>query len=422
MMAPLLGCIADDYTGATDLSSMLVRAGMRVVQCFGVPQTTDECTDTDAVVVSLKSRAIPAEDAVQCSLNALQFLQVLGIKQFFFKYCSTFDSTPAGNIGPVADALAESLGASQVLFCPAFPENGRTVYCGHLFVNAVPLHESSMRYHPLNPMTDSNLVRVLQAQSKRRVDVWKRKDSPTVQDDCHWIADAIDEDDLKSVASRAREHRLLTGGSAIARYWAEELIAASKRNIDQRDARTTNREKQAVESLSGHSIVLAGSCSEATRSQITEFEKQYPVYRLDLTLRSVEDTANAALAWTDQNCQTLDRHAIPLLICSSADASAVSFARERWGESQAAIRVEQTFALIAKGLIERGIHRLIVAGGETSGSVMEALRIRAVRIKHEIAPGVPWVETTSTPKLSLALKSGNFGGTRFFLDALECAP
>ncbi len=422
MRAPLLGCIADDYTGATDLSSMLVRAGMRVVQCFGIPDTVDTKCEADAVVISLKSRSIPAEYAVSNSIEALRFLQTLGTERFFFKYCSTFDSTPAGNIGPVADALAEYLDVRQVLFCPAFPENGRTVYCGHLFVAAVPLHESSMRYHPLNPMTDSNLVRVLQSQSKRRVDVWKRGEAEGGQSACHVIADAIDDEDLKRIASHARQHRLVTGGSAIARYWAEELLAESYRNNHPHNDRCSRPTRASIETLRGRSMILAGSCSEATRSQIAEFAKRYPVVQLDLDFSNIEESANVALAWTDQQWESLDNQQPPLLICSNAEESDVSLTRKLWGETQAAERVEKIFALIARGLIERNVQRLIVAGGETSGSVIAALSIRSVRIQHEIAPGVPWVQTTTSPTLNLALKSGNFGGTRFFLDALECAP
>ncbi len=422
MMAPLLGCIADDYTGATDLSSMLVRAGLRVVQCFGVPDAVEHGLDADAVVVSLKSRSIAADEAVRCSLDALRFLQTLGIDRFFFKYCSTFDSTSAGNIGPVADALANELNAGNVIFCPAFPENGRTVYCGHLFVGGVPLHESSMRNHPLNPMTDSNLVRVLQAQSTRPVELLRLGDSLKSNHECHLIADSINDDDLRRVASRAREHRLLTGGSAIARYWGEELMASSGRDASQQNELACDQSKTRVESRNGHSIILAGSCSEATRLQITEFAKQYPVCHLDLELAEVQESASGALAWCDGHWDSQENGQVPLLICSSASASAIDGARARWGEQAAAERVEQIFSLIAKGLIDRNVHRLIVAGGETSGAVINALGIQAVRIDHEITPGVPWVETASPRKLALALKSGNFGGPRFFFDALECAP
>jgi uncharacterized protein YgbK (DUF1537 family) len=382
--------------------------------------------DADAIVVSLKSRSIPASQAICRSVDALKFLQSQGIQQFFFKYCSTFDSTPAGNIGPVADALAEQLEARDVMFCPAFPENGRTVYCGHLFVAGVPLHESSMRHHPLNPMTDSNLVRVLQAQSQRHVALWPRGEKPVAADGQHWIADAIDDNDLKRIAHQASEHRLLTGGSAIARYWAEELLAKSNRKVVV-DNDAKSKRKSTLAQPTGRSAILAGSCSDATRSQIAEFAKRYPLYQLDLTQDAVEDSAGLALAWVNEKwassrSDSPSSPTTPLLICSSVDATAVAQARQRWGESHAAVRVEQIFALIAKGMIDRDVRRLIVAGGETSGSVLDALQVKSVRIEHEIAPGVPWVQTTGTPALSLALKSGNFGKNSFFIDALENAP
>jgi uncharacterized protein YgbK (DUF1537 family) len=421
-MAPWLGCIADDYTGATDLASMLVRAGLRVVQCFGIPDDAGQWADADAVVVSLKSRSVAADQAVCSSLDALRFLQFLGIKRFFFKYCSTFDSTRAGNIGPVADALTHELNAGEVIFCPAFPENGRTVYCGHLFVGGVLLHESSLRNHPLNPMTDSNLVRVLQAQSTRPVQVLTLGEALDTYHDCHLIADSINDDGLRRIARRARDHRLLTGSSAIARYWAEELIASSNQDVSQHRAMRSERNNSVTESLHCRSIILAGSCSEATRSQIAEFAKRFPVCHLDLTLHEVQKSASAALAWCDRHWDSPEHGRIPLLICSGASPAAIDLARRRWGEELAALRVEQAFALIAQGLMQRDVRRLIVAGGETSGAVIDALRIPAVRIGCEIAPGVPWVETRRPPELALALKSGNFGGPRFFFDALESAP
>ncbi|MEL6107985.1 MAG: four-carbon acid sugar kinase family protein, partial [Planctomycetota bacterium] len=202
MKTPLLGCIADDFTGATDLASMLVRAGLRVIQCFGLPDDLDSLRDADAIVVSLKSRSIPPNEAVSLSLKALNVLRELRVQRYFFKYCSTFDSTEQGNIGPVADVLAAELDNATTLFCPSFPENGRTVYCGHLFVHGIPLHESGMRNHPINPMTDSNLVRVLQTQSDRKVSVWKLNDPPPTSTSQHVIADAISEEDMARVARR----------------------------------------------------------------------------------------------------------------------------------------------------------------------------------------------------------------------------
>ncbi|TWT49163.1 hypothetical protein Pla22_43550 [Rubripirellula amarantea] len=436
MSGPLLGCIADDYTGATDLSSMLVRAGLRVIQCFGTPDANAKYGDADAVVVSLKSRSIPADEAVSMSFDALRFLRSIETQRYFFKYCSTFDSTPAGNIGPVADALADELDASQVIFCPAFPENGRTVYCGHLFVGGVPLHESSMRNHPLNPMTDSDLVRVLQAQSKRKVERLSLGNPQRDESGCHLIADSINEDDLKRVAEFSREHRLLTGGSAIARYWAEALLPNQSRrsieaetNEDCADNLGSDAAEQSTAKAANsqtRSVVLAGSCSDATRNQISEFAATFPVMNVDLSLTSIDDSASLALDWCDQQWHQSDESEKLILISSGANTEVVEAARRRWGDQEAANRVEQIFALIAKGLVERGVGRIVVAGGETSGAVINSLGIDAVRIGREIAPGVPWVEAIGLSQgghpLSLALKSGNFGGPRFFFDALECEP
>lgn len=407
MTAPILGCIADDYTGATDLSSMLVRAGLRVVQCFGTPDL-DDLSDVDAIVVSLKSRSMPADDAVKMSLAALRFLQDLGVKHFFFKYCSTFDSTPEGNIGPVADALAAALDAGQVIFCPSFPENGRTVYCGNLFVGGVPLNESGMRNHPLNPMTDSSLVRVLQTQSSRPVRCLGLDQELSADGQQHLIADAITNEHLQRIAKLARDHRFMTGGSAIARYWAEEIVTAT-------DAARHAPATKTTKSDSSRSIVLAGSCSDATRQQVAAFADSHPVYHLKLDSDNAKQEADAALAWCSQHSASAE----PLLICSSAEES-VHAARQRWGPQRAAKIVEETFAFIATALVDQGIRQIVVAGGETSGAVINALNIHAIRIGKEIAPGVPWVQSTKAPFLSLALKSGNFGGPRFFFDALEC--
>ncbi len=433
MKTPWLGCIADDYTGATDLSSMLVRAGLRVVQCFGTPDRQEDLDDADAIVVSLKSRSIPADEAVELSLGALQFLQRLGTERFFFKYCSTFDSTARGNIGPVADALANELDADNVLFCPAFPENGRTVYCANLFVAGVPLAESGMRDHPLNPMTDSNLVRVLQAQSSRHVAFLglgqelkgsqdRLGEDRTGTSGQHFIVDAIDNEHLRRVATLARDHRLLTGGSAIARYWAEALAEdhAGRGRAASRGERAET--SNATKAAPARSVVLAGSCSDATRTQIAEFASRFPVLYLNVQGDHVKEVADTALAWCDEQWASTRHAKAPLLISSSADVSLVEAARQRWGEQRAAELVERMFGAIASGLVERGIGRLIVAGGETSGAVINALQIKAIRIGREIAPGVPLVESLGSPNLLMALKSGNFGGPRFFFEALECEP
>ncbi|MEO1524533.1 MAG: 3-oxo-tetronate kinase [Planctomycetota bacterium] len=410
MKTPLLGCIADDFTGATDLASMLVRAGLNVIQCFGLPDDPESLRDADAVVISLKSRSIASEDAVDVSRAALRVLQELGVQRYFFKYCSTFDSTPSGNIGPVADALANDLGNETTLFCPSFPENGRTVYCGHLFVHGIVLHESGMRNHPLNPMTDGNLVRVLQAQSEREVTSWKLHDPPPNQTRQHVIVDAITDEDLNRVATAAKEHHFLTGGSAIAGHWGRILFEET-RGDSERDA-------SSAPLGGGRTVILAGSCSDATRTQIGAFATRYPVHRFNATTDSnADELASRALDWCrDQWAQTSE---VPLLICSGEDAQSVKRAQQAMGVDASSRQIEHAFAAIARGLMDFRVQRIVVAGGETSGAVTSAIHIRVVRIGSEIAPGVPWITSIHPPHLTLALKSGNFGGPRFFLEVTE---
>jgi 3-dehydrotetronate 4-kinase len=432
MSRPLLGCIADDYTGATDLASMLTRAGLRVIQCFGPPEGIGELLDYDAIVVALKSRSIAPQEAVAQSLEALAVLQSLGIERFFFKYCSTFDSTAQGNIGPVADALAHATRSKQVLFCPAFPENGRTVYCGHLFVNGVPLHESSMRNHPLNPMTDSDLVRVLQAQSKRPVAPLSLGASlPASAQDQHFIVDTISNEDLTHAAELAKHHRLLTGGSAIARYWATTILAeqfklpgAENRDLPNAGIHDLSTVEQA--SLPGSRdevhpcVVLAGSCSDATRQQVAAFEKLFPVLHLELaSTKSLEELVDESWTWCHEHWQNSKAEKLPLLVTTSAKPELVEASRAKLGDKNAAEFAEQVLARLAKKLQANGVRKFIVAGGETAGAIINSLGIRAVRIGREIAPGVPWITTLSPPHLTLTLKSGNFGGPHFFLDAME---
>lgn len=414
MIRPLLGCIADDYTGATDVAGMLSRAGLNVIQCFGIPSQSDDLRDADAVVVALKSRSIATAEAVKLSLEALEFLQSIGAERFFFKYCSTFDSTAQGNIGPVADALASKLDAPQVLFCPAFPENGRTVYCSHLFVHGVPLHESGMRHHPLTPMTDSNLVRVLQAQSQRQVANLSLTESlPTSDVPAHYIVDAITDVDLEHAAQLATHHRLLTGGSAVACFWATALL---DRRLVKPNHRTTSRPTSSHQH--DRCIVLAGSCSQATRKQIAEFEKSFPVLHLDLaSFTSVEAVVSAAVNWFDTHWNSASPDKPPLLVSTSAKLEGISAAREKFGQLAAAEFAEQVLSRLAKELHQQGLRCFVVAGGETAGAIINSLGIRSVRIGDEIAPGVPWITTLASPQLKLTLKSGNFGGPSFFLDA-----
>ncbi len=416
---PLLGCIADDFTGATDLASMLVRNGMRTVQLIGVPAAADPAPTADAVVVALKSRTTPAADAVADSRAALRWLQAAGCRQFFFKYCSTFDSTEAGNIGPVADALLADLGASFALACPAFPTNRRTVYQGHLFVGSALLNESGMEHHPLTPMTDANLVRVLSRQTQGTVGlvpfetvergpeaIRAAMTSLAEQGRRYAIVDAVTDAHLRAIGAAAAAHALVTGGSGVAIGLPENFRRAGL--LETRD------DPGALPAVSGHAAVLAGSCSRATLGQIAAARGQVPTLELD----PLATPDAAALAAQARNWLASQLGATPVVIAASAPPDKVSALQQRLGRERAGTLVETALAEIAEALVAQGVRRLIVAGGETSGAVVTRLGVRSLRIGAEIDPGVPWTFAEGAgPALRLALKSGNFGAPDFFLKA-----
>jgi len=417
----LLGAIADDFTGATDLASMLVRNGMRTVQRFGVPRPDDMVPDADAVVVALKSRTAPVREAVQDSLAAFRWLRSAGCRQFFFKYCSTFDSTEQGNIGPVADALIAALGCGFALACPAFPANARSVYQGHLFVGPVLLNESGMEHHPLTPMTDPNLVRVLGRQTDGTVGLVSYavvasgtdaiRDAMTAlkeQGRRYAIVDAVSDDHLIAIGEAAAQHALITGGSGIAMGLPENFRRAGLLAVID--------DPGALPTVEGHAAVLAGSCSRATLGQIAEARERVPVLELDPLSRPDAAALGAqALAWAEGKLG----HA-PVVIAASAPPDKVAALQERLGRDNAGALIEHAMATIADGLFTRGVRRLVVAGGETSGAVVSRLGVRSLRIGTEIDPGVPWTYATgSNEPLLLALKSGNFGARDFFLKAFE---
>jgi uncharacterized protein YgbK (DUF1537 family) len=416
----LLGCIADDFTGGTDLAATLVRQGMRTVQTIGVPPAALPA-GIDAVVVALKSRTAPVESAVTESLAALRYLREAGCRQFYFKYCSTFDSTPRGNIGPVADALMDALGASFTTACPAFPANGRTVYKGNLFVGDVPLAESGMRHHPLTPMTDSNLVRVLQAQTARKVGVVDHgavaRGAAAISGrfaelraaGCGYaIVDAIADADLAALGEACAGMTLVTGGSGAAlglpaNFRRAGLLAAHG------DAARLPR-------VEGPRAVVSGSCSAATNAQVAYMRERHPAFHVDpLALAHGEDVVAAALAWARER---IARE--PVLIYATAPPDDVKAVQAQFGVERAGALVEDALARIGTGLVEQGVRRLVVAGGETSGALVKALGVRALMIGPEIDPGVPWTVTVGTPQpMALALKSGNFGTTDFFVKAWD---
>jgi 3-dehydrotetronate 4-kinase len=407
----LLGCIGDDFTGSSDLGNTLTKAGMRVTQYVGVPDGP-AASDVEAGIVSLKSRSIPVEQAVKLSLQALDWLRAQGCTQFLFKYCSTFDSTPEGNIGPVAEALAEALGATQVLVCPAFPAAGRSIYQGHLFVTDKLLSESGMQNHPLTPMTDPDIRRWLGHQIKGSVGhipaqvvmqgadtIRKRMQSEDAAGHRLLVADAITDDDLITLGQAAADLPLITGGSGIAMG-----LPANFRAKGLLSAQTTGWTGQG-----GPAAILSGSCSNATRGQVAEHAKTNPTVEVTADqVMSGEVTARTLADWA------LAQGNLPL-IYTSADPVVVADAQNRFGKDIIAAKIEALFADLARALVAGGITRLISAGGETSGAVVEGLGLSALQIGPEIDAGVPMIRASDS--LVLALKSGNFGGPDFFARA-----
>lgn len=402
----ILACIADDLTGATDLGVTLAREGLSVVQVNGAPGQLAP-PRTDAVVVALKSRTNAPAEAVAWSLESLQWLRRAGARRVYFKVCSTFDSTPRGNIGPVADALLEALEAPFALVTPAYPRNARTVYRGNLFVGDVPLAESGMRNHPLTPMADSNLVRVLGAQTRHPVGLVgfdaveggaaavRARAALLVQEGCRYgIVDAIRDEHLVAAGEACADMPLAVGGAGLAMGIARTLAK-----------RAPKAAEAALPKVGGAAAILAGSCSEATLAQVAAAKGRYPSLRLD----PAKLDAHAALAWAKPKLG-----AGPVMLYTSAPPGERSGGRE--GD------IEQAFRAIAKGLAAAGVRRFVVAGGETSGAVAEALGARALAIGREIAPGVPWTATLGGEPMLLALKSGNFGGPDFFMQAFETQP
>ena len=416
-----LGVIADDFTGATDVASMLVRAGMRTVQVIGTPD--GPAPQADAVVVALKTRTVPATDAVRESLAALRWLQAGGMRQCYFKYCSTFDSTPAGNIGPVTDALMDALGATFTIACPAFPENGRTIFRGHLFVGDELLSDSGMRNHPLTPMTDANLVRVLQAQSVRRVGlircdtitqgaaaVSERIAALQREGSAIAIADATGNDDLRTLAVACADLPLLTAGSGLA-LGLPAIYA-------ERGWLVPDAHAAALDATTGRAAVLSGSCSLATHAQVQRWrDAGRPAFAVDpRALARSEPVAERALAWTRAQGDA------PVLVYATAAPNDLQTVQSELGAMRAGALVEACFAQVARGLVDSGVRRLVVAGGETSGAVVQALGVTRLRIGAAICPGVPWTQAEGLAfdaPLHLALKSGNFGGPDFFAEALR---
>jgi uncharacterized protein YgbK (DUF1537 family) len=414
----LLGCIADDFTGATDLANNLVRAGMRVVQAIGVPATPLDA-EVDAVVVALKSRTVAPAEAVEQSLAALRWLQAQGAQQIYFKYCSTFDSTPQGNIGPVTEALMDALGCGFTIATPAFPDNKRTVFKGYLFAGEVLLNESGMQNHPLTPMTDPNLVRVLQAQCRRKVGlidhavvargaaaISERIEQLKGEGVSIAIVDAVSNDDLLRLGPAVANMPLVTAGSGVAIGLPANFGLAP------------SSQASALPAAGGLRAVVSGSCSLATNRQVLDFiERGGAALAIDpLRIAAGVDVVAETLAWATPRVRNQ-----PVLVYSTAEAGAVKSVQGRLGVEEAGAMVERTIAAIARGLVERGVRQLVVAGGETSGACVQALGIAQMQIGPQIDPGVPWCHARSDvaqgAPVHIALKSGNFGGDDFFTKA-----
>jgi len=417
-----LGCIADDYTGASDLANTLTRCGLRTMQTIGVPSDQLKLPEVDAVVVSLKSRSIEAGLAVSRSRAADKWLRKRGADHVLFKICSTFDSTDAGNIGPVMDMLRADSGDAIVLVTPAFPETGRTVYQGNLFVGAVPLNESPLRDHPLNPMHDSNLVRVLARQSTSKIGlvdlatvargpqaVRARLADLSAKDFGAAIVDAVFERDLETIGAVALEHRVSVGASGFGLGLARALAASGR-------ARPGASTAISDAPVGGPAACLAGSCSQATLQQIGNAEAKMAVLHLDPEqIIAGRDEARRALGWARERLKEG-----PVLIASSSTPDHVAALQARHGRDAAGHAIEQAMGDIAEGLVQSGVRRLVVAGGETSGAVVDRLAIPGFLVGAEIAAGVPVLRAVGAKggEMLLALKSGNFGGPDFFSDAL----
>ncbi|WP_024911726.1 3-oxo-tetronate kinase [Chania multitudinisentens] len=413
----LLGVIADDFTGATDIASFLVENGLPTVQLNGVPHS-DTQIDTQAVVISLKSRSCPAAQAVEQALQALIWLQRQGCRQFYFKYCSTFDSTAQGNIGPVTDALLDALGEQQTVISPALPVNGRTVYQGYLFVMEQLLSESGMRHHPVTPMTDSNLLRLMEAQATGRCGLVnaaemdrgaaavKEKLQQLAQQGVRYaVLDTLNEQHLLTQGEALKTMKLVTGGSGLAiglaRQWAQPGQAKAQ-------SAGAPQGKKAV--------VLSGSCSTMTNKQVNRYRQQAAAQAIDVA-RCINETARSAYA--AELCHWVEHHAtaeLAPLLYATAEPQQLQQTQQLYGTQTASLAVEALFSEVTQRLQQQGFSRFIVAGGETSGVVTQALKLHGFHIGPCISPGVPWVRAIEQP-VSLALKSGNFGDENFFARA-----
>lgn len=418
----ILGCVADDMTGATDLALMLVRGGLRTIQIIGVPPKGQPLPDADAIVVALKSRTVEPSVAVAETIASTDALMAAGASQLFFKYCSTFDSTDKGNIGPVIEAIMDRYQIGFTIACPAFPLNGRYVFNSRLFVQGDLLHESPMKDHPLTPMRDSNLVNVLQRQTKLKVGAIRFDDVDQGPYNIEKtlgrlqasgvrvaIADAISDRHLRDIGAASRELRLVTGGSGVAMGLPANFRLPGGRKLTEPPAN--------MKAPDGHAVILAGSCSAATRKQIDfALKSGIDALKIDpLELADGRQTVQGICSWAAPRLSGR-----PILVYSSADPAEVSEAQAKLGRDRAGSLVEEALGQVSRTLVsQHDVRRIIVAGGETSGAVINALGVKALEIGPEIDPGVPWTQVIGAQPVAIALKSGNFGSPEFFLRAWE---
>lgn len=412
----IFGCIADDFTGATDLCSSLHRAGQRTYLVTDLHAAPLAIPDVDVVVVALKSRAVEPELAVALSLEALDWLQRVGATRCYFKYCSTFDSTSKGNIGPVLDALADALAVRTTVVCPAHPEQGRTIYQGHLFVGTSLLAESPMANHPINPMRDSNVLRLMRAQTLREVTLLPYDivmEGPcairTGLDQCaaegvsYVVVDALDVGHLRAIAEACSDAPLLSGGAGVGWALGAILNPASRPSA-----------AEGVDPSEGPTVILAGSSSAATRGQISRVLGRVPCLKFDpLAIVRQETSIEGILNWVLGN---LDEQGI--VVYASDDPERVGEIQGLLGTECASTIVEETLGAVARSVVAGGVRRLVLAGGETSAAIVRELGVGALEICEDLEPGIPWMRSADERALVFALKSGNFGSDALFEKAL----
>ncbi|MBU2879901.1 MULTISPECIES: 3-oxo-tetronate kinase [Aliiglaciecola] len=418
LQKPILGCIADDFTGASDLASFLVNSGLKTVQINRFPLDSElELEGYDAIVVALKTRTVDASDAVETSLAALYWLQGLGCRKYYFKYCSTFDSTPKGNIGPVIDALLDALKLSSTIICPALPVNDRTVYMGHLFVGDAPLNESPLKDHPLTPMQDSSVVRLIEAQGRgKAVNIpyhciegdevyFKAALRAAAKNYRYIVLDTLSTEHLERIGRNVDAFPLITGGSGLATNLTHEFAQYGW---------VANSVKNTTQQTDGPTLILSGSCSAMTQRQVADYKQAHPALYIDpFKLLNQSQTYEQILAWALQN-----KSAAPLIYTTSSK-EVVDKVQSEIGFEKSQVLLEGTLAKLAEDCIKAGFKNIIVAGGETSGAIVKRLDIPAFEIGQSVSPGVPILHSITPPIINLALKSGNFGDQTFFQSALE---